>query len=104
MKEEILEVLELLETESKEINDAQRSYLKERYNTYVKFRYVEGHLCWIFETTEEGFNRMERYLGLEYERDCQDLLIKSNGKVIVSYHGSDRVDVFMDQFENLKKE
>lgn len=104
MKEEILEIIETIETEGKELNEAQKDYLHEKYRQHFGFTYAEGHLCYLFSMREKDYAKMEYYFGWEYERESRELLLNYNGKVIVSYELCDRITEVMYKLVELENE
>lgn len=89
MKEIIENINDYLEdVKMQEITDEQRKWIRERFNTSVKFEYgLTSTDDFIFKITEDYFKSMEYYMGLEYERNEIILEIKYRGDVIIIYNG-----------------
>lgn len=99
--ESIRELLEVIESdEMKELNKAQRKFLKDRFNTYINFEYTED-ANYILKMSEEAFKNFEYYLGMEYDREYILTLIKSDGEVIVEYDTDSKrlTDIFEELAE-----
>jgi hypothetical protein len=105
MKDTILDIIEELESNRRKINPAQKKMLKEKYN-YITggFDYaVDNWGGLIIECDDSTFRNIEYYLGFEYERDNQELFIKSVNKILVLYAGGKRVDKLVSQLEELEE-
>jgi hypothetical protein len=104
MKDVVMNVFEELDGKKK-INAAQKTMLREQYNLYSGgFAYVVDE--WgglIIECNDDTFKNIEYYLGFEYERENQEVLIKANQKVIVSYSGGERIEKLVSQLEALEE-
>jgi hypothetical protein len=94
-----------LENCKKKVNAAQKVMLKDKYNLYTTgFNYkVDEWASLIIECNDDTFKNLEYYLGLEYERTNQEVLIRAENKVIVSYNGSERIDALIAQLEELEE-
>lgn len=99
--ESIKELLEIVESDDmKELNKAQKKYIRDRFNTYISFEYTED-ANYILKMSESAFNNFEYYLGMEYDKEYILTFIKAEGYVIVEYEtASSRLS---DIFEELKE-
>jgi hypothetical protein len=105
MKDIVDNVFESLEVGKKKLNAAQKEMLTKKFNYYSGgFNYASdewGSL--IIECNDDTFRNLEHYLGLEYERSNQEVLIRTSTKVIVSYESSERITEILKQLEALEK-
>jgi hypothetical protein len=94
--ESIKDLLEVVESdEMKQLNKAQRKFLKDRFNTYINFEYAEDG-GYILKMSESAFGNFEYYLGMEYDKEYILTLIKSDGEVIVEY------ETMVSELDNIK--
>jgi hypothetical protein len=86
------------------LNGEQKQHLRNNFNSHVNFEYAEGYNDdIIFICSEDAFNKMEYYLGFEYERECMEYKFFIDNKIIVSYSGSERVENLIEALNELEE-
>jgi len=104
--ESIKELIEIVENGDmiKQLNKAQKGYLKNNFNTYINFEYGED-ANYILKMSNSSYKSFEYYLGMEYEKDYILTIIKDSNDTIVEYDtGCDRLRKIFEALEELEEE
>ena len=101
----IEEVEEAIENkEVKTLNRQQEKYLKDHYNSFVKFVYFEDDMGnYIVSMTKEAYKSFRYYLGMEYEDDYILQQLQDENDVIIVYdYACERLSNIIEKLEKIR--
>ena len=87
--------------EVKTLNRQQEKYLKDRYNSFVKFEYFEDDMGnYVVSMTKDAYKSFRYYLGMEYEDDyILEQLQYENDVIIVYNYDCERLSNIIEELE-----
>ena len=90
--------------EVKTLSRQQEKYLKDRYNSFVKFEYFEDDMGnYVVSMTNEAYKSFKYYLGMEYEYDCiLEQLYYENDVIIVYDYDCKRLSNIIKELEEIE--
>ena len=101
----IEEVEEAIENkEVKTLNRQQEKYLKDNYNTLVKFDYFEDDMGnYVLSMTKTAYKLFRYFLGMEYEDDYILQQLQDENDVIIVYdYDCKRLSHIIEELEEIK--
>ena len=90
--------------EVKTLNRQQEKYLKDRYNSFVKFEYFEDDMGnYVVSMTQTAYKSFRYYLGMEYEDDYILQQLQDENDVIIVYdYDCERLSNIIEKIEKNK--
>ena len=90
--------------EVKTLNRQQEKYLKDRYNSFVKFEYFEDDMGnYVVSMTKDAYKSFRYYLGMEYEDDyILEQLQYENDVIIVYNYDCERLSNIIEELEKIR--
>ena len=101
----IEEVEEAIENkEVKTLNRQQEKYLKDNYNTLVKFDYFEDDMGnYVLSMTKTTYKLFRYFLGMEYEDDYILQQLQDENDVIIVYdYDCERLSNIIEELEKIR--
>ena len=101
----IEEVEEAIENkEVKTLNRQQEKYLKDHYNSLVKFDYFEDDMGnYVLSMTKNYYYLFRYYLGMEYEDDYILQQLQDENEVIIVYdYDCKRLSHIIEELEKIR--
>lgn len=91
--------------EVKSLNTQQEIYLKDNYNSFIKFNYFEDDMGnYIVSMTKDDYKSFRYYLGMEYEDDyILEQLQYENDVIIVYNYDCERLSNIIEELEELEE-
>lgn len=102
MDDIILEVLKEFEENKRKLNESQKDYIHNNFNTHLNIEYAEGHLCYMFKGSIRGIQNLKYFVGLEYEEDSIETYIQHGNEALIVYDMNDRVSNFVENLQHLE--
>ena len=90
--------------EVKSLNTQQKIYLKDNYNSFIKFDYFEDDMGnYIVSMTKEAYKSFRYYLGMEYEDDYILQQLQDENDVIIVYdYDCKRLSHIIEELEKIR--
>ena len=90
--------------EIKSLNRQQEKYLKDHYNSFVKFDYFEDdNGNYVVSMTKEAYKSFRCYLGMEYEDDYILQQLQDENDVIIVYdYDCERLSNIIEELEKIE--
>ena len=90
--------------EVKTLNRQQEKYLKDRYNSFVKFEYFEDDMGnYVVSMTKDAYKSFRYYLGMEYEDDYILEQLQYETEVIIVYdYDCERLSNIIEELEKIE--
>ena len=90
--------------EVKALNGQQEKYLKDNYNSFVKFEYFEDdNGNYVVSMTKDDYKSFRYYLGMEYEDDyILEKLQYENNIIIVYDYDCERLNNIIEKLEKIR--
>ena len=101
----IEEVEEAIENkEVKTLNRQQEKYLKDHYNSFMKFDYFEDDMCnYVVSMTKTDYKLFRYFLGMEYEDDYILQQLQDENDVIIVYdYDCERLSNIIEELEKIR--
>ena len=90
--------------EIKTLNSQQEIYLKDNYNSLVKFVYFEDDMGnYVVSMTKGAYKSFRYYLGMEYEDDYILQQLQDENDVIIVYdYDCERLSNIIEELEEIR--
>ena len=90
--------------EIKTLNSQQEIYLKDHYNSFIKFDYFEDDMGnYVVSMTKGAYKSFRYYLGMEYEDDYILQQLQDENEVIIVYdYDCERLSHIIEKLEKIK--
>ena len=90
--------------EVKTLNSQQEKYLKDNYNSFIKFDYFEDDFGnYIVSMTKDAYKSFRYYLGMEYEDDYILHQLQDENDVIIVYdYECERLSNIIEELEKIR--
>ena len=90
--------------EVKTLNRQQEKYLKDRYNSFVKFEYFEDDMGnYVVSMTKDDYKSFRYYLGMEYEDDYILQQLQDENEVIIVYdYDCEKLSHIIEELEKIE--
>ena len=90
--------------EVKTLNSQQERYLRDNYNSFVKFNYFEDDMCnYVVSMTKDAYKSFRYYLGMEYEDDYILQQLQDENDVIIVYdYDCKRLSHIIEELEKIR--
>ena len=101
----IEEVEKAIENEEiKTLNSQQEKYLKDYYNSFIKFDYFEDDMGnYVVSMTKGDYKSFRCYLGMEYEDDYILQQLQDENDVIIVYdYACERLSNIIEKLEKIE--
>ena len=91
--------------EVKSLNTQQEIYLKDNYNSFIKFNYFEDNMGnYIVSMTKDDYKSFRYYLGMEYEDDYILQQLQDENDVIIVYdYDCERLSNIIEELEEIEE-
>ena len=90
--------------EVKSLNTQQEIYLKDNYNSFIKFNYFEDDMGnYVLSMTKTAYKLFRYFLGMEYEDDYILQQLQDENDVIIVYdYDCKRLSHIIEELEKIR--
>ena len=90
--------------EVKTLNSQQEKYLKDNYNSFIKFDYFEDDMGnYVLSMTKTAYKLFRYFLGMEYEDDYILQQLQDENDVIIVYdYDCERLSNIIEELEKIR--